>query len=70
VSETPGHVGSLKSQDTALRRTHCEGNKRNYRLWSDVLLEDCSSEAPVKRGGSGSSVHFWFNDGGARLVRC
>lgn len=60
---TDGGV-DLKGEGTILRRVECTDNKRNFRLWAGsylntpVLLEDCISRNPNKRGGSGSSAHI------------
>ncbi|SDG17030.1 LamG-like jellyroll fold domain-containing protein [Pelagibacterium luteolum] len=66
-----GHSDSaydLKSETTVLVGCVAEDSKRNYRLWGGVgaqpmILEDCASLRPRKRGGSGGAHHVWLNGG-------
>lgn len=67
-----GHTDSaydLKSENTRLINCVAEDSKRNYRLWGGIgtqpmILENCSSINPFKRGGSGGTHHIWLD--GAR----
>jgi hypothetical protein len=45
------HLSTEEPLEVKMRRCHSEGSKRNFRIWGDALLEDCSSTAPNKRGG-------------------
>ena len=49
----------IKTQDAVLIRTVAIDNKRNYRSWKSMELEQVSSISPNHRGGSGSRNHFW-----------
>ncbi|MGO4526455.1 hypothetical protein AB4097_16525 [Microvirga sp. 2MCAF35] len=53
----------IKSSETILMRTKAEDNMRNYRIWSDVKVDDCLSLNPNKRGGNGKQNHFWVAKG-------
>lgn len=48
----------------------CEasGNFRNYRIWDEAVMMDCSSEDPVKRGGTGGASHVWMAEGAALVL--
>lgn len=58
----------LKSIDVFLADCTARGNKRNYRLWGNGRLENCRSENPQHRGGTGKPAHFSFHGGSARYV--
>lgn len=54
----------LKSSTTIVVNAFAEGNKRNYRLWSEsITVEDSVSLNPQKLGGSGGVAHVWLRDG-------
>ncbi len=59
----------IKSENTLLVNAIAEGNKHNYRIWSDtVTLQDSVSLNPVKLGGSGGVSHVELMEGAsARL---
>lgn len=48
----------------------CEasGNMRNYRVWHQARLVDCTSEDPVKRGGTGGASHVWLAKGATAVL--
>lgn len=48
----------------------CEasGNMRNYRVWHQAILVNCSSEDPVKRGGTGGAAHVWLAEGASVIL--
>jgi hypothetical protein len=55
----------LKATETVLKRCHGEDNKRNYRLWGDILLDECTGKNPAKPpriqaslGGNGGSGYI------------
>jgi Ca2+-binding RTX toxin-like protein len=59
----------LKSTNTLLLRAVSEGNKHNYRIWSDgVTIQDSVSLSPVKLGGSGGYSHFEVMDGAVAFI--
>lgn len=49
----------IKSKSTVLSNVEADGNTRNYRFWSDVVVENAVSKNPVHHGGTGSSANFW-----------
>jgi serralysin len=54
----------LKSTNTLLTHAYAEGNKDNYRIWSDsVTVVDSTSANPQKSGGSGGESHIWLVQG-------
>lgn len=53
----------LKSSDTILIDAQAEGNKRNFRLWSDsITLDGVSGVNPLHRGGAGETAQVWMTD--------
>ncbi len=58
----------LKSTDVRLTNCVAKDNKRNFRLWGSGTLENCRSENPRSRGGSGRPGHFSFHGGTAKYV--
>lgn len=58
----------LKSTDVTLSDCLAKDNKRNFRLWGSGELENCRSEDPRSRGGSGKPSHFSFHGGTAKYV--
>ena len=59
----------IKSTSTLLLRALAEGNKHNFRIWSDgVTIQDSASLSPVKLGGSGGYSHFEVMDGAVALI--
>jgi len=58
----------LKSSDVLLSDCTAKDNKRNFRLWGSGKAENCRSEDPRSRGGSGRSAHFSFHGGSAKFV--
>lgn len=50
----------IKSQSTVLVNVEAEGNTRNYRFWSDVVVENAISKNPVYHGGIGTSANIWM----------
>jgi Ca2+-binding RTX toxin-like protein len=59
----------IKSSNTVLVNAVAEGNKHNYRIWSDtVTLQDSFSFSPVKLGGSGGVSHVEVMATGAALI--
>jgi hypothetical protein len=61
----------LKSSATTLLRSRAEDNKRNFKIWGNVVVVDCVSRNPHKRGGTGPQSHFWFGTGAeARVSGC
>lgn len=58
----------LKSTDVLLADCGARGNKRNYRLWGSGRLNDCRSEDPQSRGGTGRPAHFSFFGETAKYV--
>lgn len=58
----------LKSTDVLLAGCTARGNKRNYRLWGSGRLDDCKSEEPQNRGGTGRPAHFSFFGDTAKYV--
>ena len=69
-----GHTDAgydLKSSSTRLEDVTASDNKRNFRLWSDVVVDGCASGEPRKRGGTGSTVHLQaLSDGAVRASGC
>jgi len=54
----------IKSSSTVLVNAFAEGNKKNYRLWSDsITVEDSVSLNPQKLGGTSGTSHVWLRDG-------
>lgn len=51
----------LKSANVYLESCSASRNKRNYRLWNSGELHQCTSEDPVKYGGTGGAAHFSFH---------
>jgi serralysin len=59
----------IKSDNTVLIHAVSEGNKHNYRIWSDtVTLQDSVSRSPVKLGGTGGVSHIQVMENGAALI--
>lgn len=58
----------LKSADVRLSGCVAKDNKRNFRLWGSGRAENCHSENPRSRGGSGRPGHFCFHGGTAKYV--
>ena len=58
----------LKSTDVLLSDCTAKDNKRNFRLWGNGKAENCRSEDPRSRGGSGRPAHFSFHGGSATYV--
>jgi len=54
----------LKSSNTVLVNTVADGNKRNYRFWSNsITLEDGVSLNPTLTGGNSGPEHVWLDSG-------
>ncbi|GAA0474355.1 hypothetical protein GCM10009096_14810 [Parasphingorhabdus litoris] len=58
----------LKSADVRLVNCVAKGNKRNFRFWGTGEVENCRSEDPRSRGGSGKPAHFSFHGGTAKYI--
>ncbi|QTD55301.1 hypothetical protein [Parasphingorhabdus cellanae] len=58
----------LKSTDVRLTNCVAKDNKRNFRFWGDGEVENCRSEDPRSRGGSGRPSHFSFHGSSTRYV--
>ena len=43
----------IKAQNSVLVRAKAADNKRNFRFWSKINVQDCMSEEPYCRGGTG-----------------
>jgi len=52
-----------KSAGVYMADCRSSGNKRNFRLWNTGSLIRCTSEEPVKLGGTGEAAHFSFFGG-------
>jgi len=51
-----------KASDIIMRRVVSRDNKRNYRLWGQRMrMEECTSDAGRKRGGSSGVAHVWLD---------
>ncbi|MBZ5711444.1 hypothetical protein [Nannocystis pusilla] len=51
----------LKSTDTTLLRAVAVDNKRNFRIWGQATLQQCSGLDPHLRGGSGTQAQVHGN---------
>jgi hypothetical protein len=51
----------LKSTDTLMTRATAVDNKRNFRLWGAITVNDCVGLDPFKRGGSGTQAQIHIN---------
>lgn len=59
----------IKSENTLLLNVVSEGNKHNYRIWSEtVTLQDSVSLNPVKLGGSGGVSHIELMEDASALI--
>lgn len=59
----------IKSENTLLVNAVSEGNKHNYRIWSEtVTLQDSVSLNPVKLGGSGGVSHIQLMEDASALL--
>lgn len=58
----------LKSSDVRLSGCVAKDNKRNFRFWGSGQIENCRSEGPRSRGGSGRASHFSFHGDSAKYV--
>ncbi|MCY0994202.1 hypothetical protein OV203_44140 [Nannocystis sp. ILAH1] len=58
----------LKSSDTTLLRAVAVDNKRNFRLWGQIAMEQCVGQGPHKRGGSGTQAQVHGNPQGVFTV--
>ncbi|HEY9217663.1 MAG TPA: calcium-binding protein [Phenylobacterium sp.] len=55
----------LKSRSTSLDGAYAEGNKRNFRFWSDdTVMVDSTGKDPNLYGGTGTQAQVWVADGG------
>lgn len=58
----------LKSSDVRLSGCVAKDNKRNFRFWGSGEVDNCRSEEPRSRGGSGRASHFSFHGGSAKYI--
>lgn len=58
----------LKSSDTTLLRAVAADNKRNFRLWGQIAMDQCVGLDPHKRGGSGTQAQVHGNPQGEFTV--
>lgn len=57
-----------KGTNVIMRNVHCYDNKKNFRLWgyTGMVMENCISENPFKRGGNSSTSHVFIVGAGTR----
>jgi len=60
----------LKSSKVTLLRCRSYGNAANFKLWgNEVVMQECVSENPIRRGGNQAPVHLTAPWGANVLVR-
>ncbi|PLS81703.1 hypothetical protein CYG49_01525 [Candidatus Saccharibacteria bacterium] len=63
-----GHTDAgydMKGVNVRMIRCDARDNKRNFRVWDQTsYMQDCTSHAPFKRGGSNTPAHIWVAGSG------
>jgi hypothetical protein len=61
----------IKAQDTVMIRPYASDNKRNFRVWSAIAIQNAIGEEPRCRGGIGCQAQVHATHGAdAKLIDC
>lgn len=59
----------LKGSDIVMQSVRATDNKRNYRFWGEIVVQDCEAVNPLRRGGTGTQAQVQIAEGADVVMR-